>query len=86
MANPLAVGGPNSKYNLPGAAPAGFLAGLWHGLICPIAFIVGLINPGVRIYEQNNTGGWYDFGFVIGISGAFGGSGAAGTNPSSGTV
>ncbi len=79
MANVLAVGGPNSKYRLPGASPAGFLAALWHGLICPITFIVSLFRPGVRIYEQNNNGGWYDFGFVIGISGAFGGSGSAGT-------
>ena len=55
MANVLAVGGPNSKYSLPGASPAGFLAGLWHGLICPITFIVSLFNPGVRIYEQKNN-------------------------------
>ncbi len=78
MANVLAVGGPNSKYSLPGASPASFLAGLWHGLICPITFIVSLFSPGVRIYEQNNKGRWYDFGFVMGISGAFGGSGSAG--------
>ena len=86
MANPLAVGGPNSKYSLSGAPPAGFLAGLWHGLICPITLLVSLFNPGVRIYEQNNVGGWYDFGFVIGISGAFGGSGAAGTSSVSSAV
>ena len=78
MANALAVAGPNSKYSLPGATPAGFWAGLWHGVICPITFLISLFSPGVRIYEKNNNGRWYDFGFVIGRSGAFGGSGAAG--------
>ena len=78
MANALAVGGPNSRYSLPGASPAGFLAGLWHGLICPITFIVSLFTPGVRMYEQNNSGRWYDFGFLLGLSGGSGGSGSAG--------
>ena len=76
--NALAVGGPNSKYALPGAEPAGFWAGLWHGLICPIVFFVSLFVPGVRIYEPKNKGLWYDFGFVLGISASFGG-GAKGT-------
>ncbi len=76
MANILAVAGPNSKYKLPGARPAGFWAGLWHGLISPVIFIVSLFNPGVRFYETNNRGRWYDFGFIIGVSGAFGGSGS----------
>ena len=73
MANILAVAGPNSKYQLPGAKPAGFWAGLWHGLIAPITFIVSLFTPNVRIYETNNRGRLYDFGFIIGISGSFGG-------------
>jgi hypothetical protein len=30
MANILAVAGPNSKYKLPNAQPAGFWAGVWH--------------------------------------------------------
>ncbi len=77
MANVLAVAGPNSKYNLDGARPAGFWAGLWHGLIVPITFIVSLFNPNVRIYETHNKGRWYDFGFILGISGSFGGSGTS---------
>ena len=32
-------------------------------------------NPGVRIYEKNNSGRWYDFGFLIGASISLGGSG-----------
>ena len=67
MANILAVAGPNSKYRLPEASPAGFWAGLWHGIIAPIIFIISLFNPKVRIYETNNKGLWYDFGFLLGI-------------------
>ena len=76
MANVLAVAGPDSKYAAPGARPAGFWAGLWHGLVSPITFIVSLFHTGVRIYEVNNNGRWYDFGFIIGVSGAFGGGGS----------
>ncbi|MCI0353867.1 MAG: hypothetical protein L0099_02335 [Acidobacteria bacterium] len=78
MANVLALAGPNSKYKLQGARPAGFLAGLWHGLIIPITFIVSLFTPKVRFYETNNRGLLYDFGFILGASGALGGSGGAG--------
>lgn len=46
---------------------AGFWAGLWHGLICIITFIISLFSDSVGIYEVNNTGGWYDFGFILGI-------------------
>ena len=74
MANILAVAGPGSKYQLPGAEPAGFWAGLWHGLIAGLTFLVSLFNSNVRIYEKNNRGRLYGFGFLIGISAAFGGS------------
>ena len=76
MANILAVAGPNSKYKLPGASPAGFWAGLWHGLIAPITFIISIFNLNVRIYETNNRGRLYDFGFILGVSSSFGGSGS----------
>ncbi len=76
MANVLAVAGPDSKYSLPGAEPAGFLGGLWHGLILPVTFWVSLFVNGVRIYETNNKGRWYDFGFLIGASASLGGGGA----------
>ena len=74
MANRLAVAGPNSKYKLPGAQPAGFWAGFWHGIIFPITFLVSLFYPGVRIYETNNSGRWYDFGFFLGAAASLGGS------------
>ena len=51
----------------------GFLLGLWHGFIAPIGFIVSLFSEKIRIYAVPNTGKWYDFGFMLGISGFSGG-------------
>jgi len=45
---------------------AGFWLGLWHGLIAPITFIVSLFSDKVSLYEVHNSGGWYNFGFVLG--------------------
>lgn len=47
----------------------GFWHGLWQGMISPIAFIIGLFEPAVRMYEVHNNGNWYDLGFVLGIGG-----------------
>ncbi|KAF0150830.1 MAG: hypothetical protein FD143_2507 [Ignavibacteria bacterium] len=52
---------------------AGFFTGIWHGWIAPISLIMGLFNPELRVYEINNTGWWYDFGFYIAIISGFGG-------------
>ncbi len=49
---------------------AGFWPGLWHGTISWITLIVSIFDSGVQIYERNNTGGWYDFGFMWGVSSA----------------
>ncbi len=54
---------------------AGFWLGLWHGLIAPITFVISLFTTHVRIYEVHNNGGWYDFGYVLGLCCAFGGGG-----------
>ncbi len=54
----------------PANDPAGFFMGLWHGIIAPISFIISLFNDNVIVYACNNVGGWYDFGFLLGI-GAF---------------
>jgi hypothetical protein len=75
MANVLAVAGPSSRFKETGARPAGFWAGFWHGLIAPIVFIVSLFHSGVRIYETNNRGRLYDFGFLLGASGSIGSGG-----------
>jgi hypothetical protein len=53
--------------------PAGFWAGLWHGAISVVTLIVGLFADHVRVYEVNNTGGWYDFGFLLGALCVWGG-------------
>jgi len=45
---------------------AGFWLGLWHGLIAPITFIVSLFSDKITLYEVHNSGGWYNFGFVLG--------------------
>ena len=49
------------------AAQAGFLMGLWHGFIFPVAWFLSLVMPDVAIYAVPNTGGWYDFGYFLGI-------------------
>jgi len=46
---------------------AGFWYGLWHGFISCIAFIIGLFDSDVEIYERRNNGAWYDLGFLLGI-------------------
>ena len=48
--------------------PYGFFYGLWHGIIAPIAFIASLFSDTIAIYGVNNSGAWYDFGFLLGIS------------------
>ena len=45
----------------------GFLLGLWHGFIFPVAWIVSLFTDQVAIYAVPNNGGWYDFGYFLGI-------------------
>ena len=42
----------------------GFWWGLWHGFI----------DPTIAVYAVPNTGGWYDFGFFLGITVLGGGS------------
>ena len=52
----------------------GFLWGLWHGFIFPWSFIGSLFRPDVAVYAVPNSGGWYDFGFFLGITVLGGGS------------
>lgn len=60
--------GPNKLARTPDreGGVAGFWLGLWHGLIAPITFIVSLFSSTVSLYEVHNSGGWYNFGFVLG--------------------
>ena len=52
----------------------GFLWGLWHGFIFPFAWIGSLFSPGIAVYAVPNNGGWYDFGFFLGVCVLGGGS------------
>lgn len=69
--------GTNPEVNVASAEGivAGFWRGLWHGLIAPITFIVSLFSDSVEVFEVHNNGGWYNFGFLFGLSIVFGGSG-----------
>ncbi len=69
--------GPNQLRNTPDedGEVAGFWRGIWHGLISPITFIISLFNKSVYVFEVHNNGGWYTFGFLLGVSMTFGGSG-----------
>jgi len=45
----------------------GFLLGLWHGFIFPVAWVASLFVPKIAVYAVPNNGGWYDFGYFLGI-------------------
>ncbi|MBN2102574.1 hypothetical protein JW835_00870 [bacterium] len=60
---------------------AGFWKGLWHGFIVLFTFVISLFSDKVNVYEVHNNGGWYNFGFILGVMTFFGGSsGKAGQN------
>jgi len=46
----------------------GFLLGLWHGFIFPVAWVISLFAGEVSVYAVPNNGGWYDFGYFLGIA------------------
>ncbi len=56
--------------------PPGFFSGLLHGFLIVFSFI-GSLFTNVRIYSFPNSGGWYDFGYVLGAAMFLGGSGAS---------
>ena len=57
----------------------GFLGGLWNGFIAPFDFIGMLFNKDITMYAQNNNGGLYALGFLLGSGGwgFFGSKGAS---------
>ena len=71
VAMSLTVAACVAKQSLSAVNPAapGFLEGVWHGFIFPVAWIVSVFaRPDqVAIYAVPNNGGWYDFGYFIGI-------------------
>lgn len=71
------IAGPNELANSPAedGEVAGFWQGLWHGIISPITFVVSLFSKTVQMYDVHNNGGWYNFGYLVGMSIILGGSG-----------
>jgi hypothetical protein len=55
--------------------PPGFFSGLLHGFLILFAFIASLFTD-YRIYAFPNSGGWYDFGYLLGAMAFLGGGGA----------
>ena len=59
-----------ARQTLAGAVAAGtpgFWHGLWDGFVFPFAWVVSLFVPEVAVYAVPNNGGWYDFGYFLGI-------------------
>jgi hypothetical protein len=59
-----------ARQTLAGAVVAGapgLLRGLWDGFVFPFAWVVSLFVPEVAVYAVPNNGGWYDFGYFLGI-------------------
>ena len=52
----------------------GFGLGFVHGFISLFSLIASIFSD-VRIYAFPNSGGWYDFGFMLGAACFFGGGG-----------
>jgi hypothetical protein len=55
--------------------PPGFFSGLLHGFLILFSFIASLFTD-FRIYAFPNSGGWYDFGYLLGAMTFLGGGGA----------
>lgn len=68
MNHTFSLPGPGSKYKKAHATPAGFLSGLWHGVILPITLFLSLFNDNISISETNNNGIWYKIGVLAGLS------------------
>lgn len=70
--------GPNDSMQTPDAEGdvAGVLDGLWHGIIAPVTFIISLFTDDTSLYDVHNNGGWYDLGFLLGLSIILGGGGS----------
>ena len=57
--------------------PPGFFSGLLHGFLILFSFIGSLFTD-LRIYSFPNSGGWYDFGYLLEVSMFLGSAGASG--------
>jgi hypothetical protein len=49
-----------------GASGAGFVSGVWNGLMLPLNLIRSIFYTDASILDTHNSGKWYIIGFVIG--------------------
>jgi hypothetical protein len=70
----------NARWSMETGNPANFWAGLWHGLIIIVTFIVSLFTSDVKIYEVNNVGWGYNLGFLLGAMISLGGGARSATH------
>ncbi len=71
------IGMPTRDYSGP---PANGWLGLWQGLIIYLSFIASWFDNNIVLYQANNDGFWYNFGYLIGAwiaIGAFAGGSRA---------
>ncbi len=68
----LALGACATQPYAPTPDAPGFLSGLLHGFLSWFAMAAHVFSPEIRVYAYPNDGGWYDFGFLLGIT-AWGG-------------
>lgn len=52
---------------------SGFWFGLWNGFTVCVSLVGSLFDPSIAIYDVCNNGGWYDFGFALGVGALSGG-------------
>jgi len=69
----------NAAYTVldPNVHVYGFWGGLWHGMIVTFDLIAMIFSDNVSVYAPSNNGGWYAFGFWLGLSGILSGTGKA---------
>lgn len=65
--------GPNPQLDQTDAngSVAGFVEGLWHGIIAPVSVVGSFFNPAMQMYEVHNNGRDYNLGFLVGIAFVF---------------
>lgn len=44
----------------------GFWWGLWNGMTLAFSFVGSLFDSSITVYDINNNGNFYNFGFVVG--------------------
>lgn len=72
----LVLGACATQPYAPSPDAPGFLSGLLHGFLSWFALVAHVFSPEIRVYAYPNGGGWYDFGFLLGLT-AWGGVAAA---------